>query len=218
MPRPEKGTPSKLALWLSRCRLEPTDRVVIVCAASGAEYDVAEYTKDSIGEGWHDEAFALMQATANERGATTAFYVRHVRGDQVRATFEVRCRSEGGDEASDFDGSAHSLVQGVYKQNAKLLDHSLAQTNAVLAPMMKTLEFATGRVTALEEQAKQLAEENHELRQQIFTMTRELQQAAASTEERWAEKIEQLAGLAQAWMESQKNQNGRRTNGGRNVD
>jgi len=204
MARSEKGTPRKLRIWLQRCKPIEGDRVELTTGVGGdvvtlAEWDALEVVNDSTFE---EHAFEVAQSNAEERGATTLYTVRHRRGERQLGQYEIKCRANDVEPGSDFDGSPGMLVQGLYRQNEKLLQHVISQATANTAPLMKAVETWQSRCMALEAERNRLADDVLALKREISDAMRDLAEARVGESDKFEARIEKLFMLAQAkgWL------------------
>jgi hypothetical protein len=192
MARAEKGTVRKLRIWLERQRTEATDEIVL-CSLVGGDANVISSwpVKDALtGSDWDEHVFDLAQSNANERGSTTLYSIRLMRNDKCRSVYEIKCRADGERDATEFDGSSASLVQGLYHQNDQLLRHILASQNVAVGPLTKALEAANERVRSLESERERLTDENYRMRAKV----NELEAKLATVDEEQMDKVEERLG------------------------
>lgn len=204
MPRAEKGSKRNLKSWLSSSKPRTDDEVDLVQVVGGEHTTLTTWACGDIEKmpEWENHVFTLAQENADERGQTTAFLVRHRRGDAHRGQYELRCKAETTDDADSFDGSSHSLVLGLYKQNEKLLTHVLNQTNSAVLPLMKALESAHARVKQLEDERYQLTDLIAKHRREVNEAIDRAQKAESETDEKFEERITKLIQMGKMLMGS----------------
>lgn len=202
MPRAEKGTPRKLRIWLEKTKAQPADEIDLTVSGGAdsvilATWNVGEAMADAA---WEAHVFELCQTNTDERGQTTMYTARHRRGEHQRGQYEIKCRASEESEASDFDGSPGMLVQGLYRQNERLLNHVLSQTNTAVAPLMKSLEVSQARITQLEAERAKQADDAHKMRSQLFEAIEKAKSTAGESDEVFEKRIYKLLGMAQTFM------------------
>lgn len=204
MARSEKGTPRKLRIWLERCKPAANDRVELTTGVGGdcvtlAEWDAVEASQDAT---WEEHVFELSATNAEERGQTTLYTVRHRRGERQLGQYELKCKANDVEPGADFDGSQGALVQGLYRQNEKLLAHLIAQANANTAPLMKAIETWQARCMSLELERNRLADEALEMKRTISDAMRDLEAAKHGEADKFEERIGRLFMLAKSngWL------------------
>lgn len=198
MPRAEKGTQRKARIWLDKSKPRPDDEVELSSFVNNEHTVLASWTVADIQSdpAWEAHVFELAQSNADERGCTTSYAIRQLRGGQQRAVYEIRCRASDAEEGSDFDGSPGMLVQGLYRQNERLLSHVLTQTNAAIAPLMKSLEVAQARNASLEAERAKLADELHKVRTQVLDLVEKARSNEPMSDETFENRLTKLFFLA----------------------
>lgn len=199
MARAEKGTTRKLRIWLERQTTIEGDEIVFAQIVGGEANVLSRWTiAQASTPDWEELVFGLAQENANERGTTTLYQVRMVRDDKCRSVYELKCRAEGERDASEFDGSSNSLVQGLYGQNETLLKHILSSQNAAYGPLTKALEFANERMRAVEGERARLADENYKLNAKIALLEAKLAEVDDEQMDKIGERLQQLFVMAKS--------------------
>lgn len=181
-----QGTPRKLRLAIEKARPKAEDEIALTTIHLGSTVVLGVWpANDAMNdEGWPAFVIERCQDHANEQQRTTLFEVKLTRGEKQLTSYSIRCKGEGAEENErHFDGSAESLVKGLYEQNEKLLNHTLSQGKAATEPLVKTIDALHARCNALEKQREELVDENHKLRMRTVELEAKL---AETTPEREA--------------------------------
>jgi hypothetical protein len=203
MPRAEKGTPRKLRIWLEKSKAQATDEIDLTTSTGGEVTTLATWlVSDAMADPtWEAHVFELCQSNTDERGTTTLYTARHRRGDVQRGQYEMRCKANDAEEGSDFDGSPGMLVQGLYRQNERLLNHVLSQTNTAVAPLMKSLEVAQARIATLEAERAKMADDSHKVRTQLFDALDKAKASAGEADEVFEARLMKIGGMLKMFLD-----------------
>lgn len=205
---PPQGTPRRLRLWFEKQEPKTGDEIEMVTVVSGQPTTVATWDALSVEKdtAWESAVFELCDAYAKELRRKTLFSVFHRRGERTLGTYSIRIEPNNEEkEDSEFDGSASSLVLGLYKQNDTLLKHLITQQNAATDPLVKALEAMQKRTATLEAERSQLVDKLNEANVEIQRLTLKLGEQGPEAEAAFEGRLMKLAAMVRPLLQDVSN-------------